>query len=436
MKCPVCRDESAIWENIDRLRLKQFTIDEKTKEKIPIGMSMCSVCGFVTFLGKHKTEAEINEYYKKSYRPAPQVQNLFTGERKLQYHIHFLSTLFDEWKKEGIDKPVVGEIGSAYGMFLNWIKQCFPDSEICGTELTETFKRVAFHEYGIKLQDDIDRTKKYDLITSFHVLEHQIDPDIKLKEYASLLKDSGLFYLSFPIWFREATNGGQGGFDIDQYWHQDHINSWSEEHAEWIIARAGLEPIMKDTSVYGNTYLLKKSSKEIITMPKFDRAKYLKTAEDIYNAWVLLQENKTAMAIDVYKNCPTAWVFHYELNRAKFDKDKTELDKFIKLAIESCPNSADMLMFAGDVAARYGKYEESQNYLTEALKRKPNSPTILMGIASSFRMRAKKETDKNKKNELLKKSINILRFIMNISTEMMPQAISWSYHDQALIEVE
>ncbi len=427
MICPICRTEPSAWKDISEFRLKK--VDPKGKK---IEFVMCETCGFVTYLGRYQTEAEIKAYYKKEYRPAPQAQNLFTGERKLQYHAHFLAPLFEEWKKAEIDAPVIGEIGSAHGMLLNWIKHCIPYAEIHGTELTETYRRVAFHEYGIKLQDELPKDKKYDLLVSYHVLEHQLDPDLRLQEYASMLKDNGLFYLSCPIWFRDANNNST--FDIEYYWAPDHINSWSEEHLEWIIAKAGLEVVHKDTAIYGNTYLLKKVSTNV-QQPVWDINKNLKIVKDLFDTWIALQENDTARAIATYPNCISAWIHHYELNKGNFHKDLKALNKFLDDAVAACPHSADALTFKGDVLSRYDRYEEAHNAFNLALKKKPNNPTILMGVANCYRKRAMKEKDPVKRELMLRDAINIGRMIMSISTESMGQSLSWVYHDCALLPV-
>lgn len=423
MFCPCCRNTEPKWMNVDHLRLKKS------------GMMMCNHCGFVTY-EKLKSEEEIKEYYRTNYRPGPQANNLFTGERKLQYHERFLSPLFEEWKKAGITKPVIGEVGAAYGMFLNWVRGHFPEADIHGTELTQTYRRVAFHEFNIRLEEDFDFTRKYDLIASYHVLEHQMDPDIMLAKYATCLKDTGVFYLSCPVWFRDANNSGTGGFDVEAYWAEDHINCWSPEHLEYIIARAGLEVIHKNEYVYGNTYILKKSDGKTIQKPKFDSAKYLDIASRMLKAWQKMQENDSASAIEIYKNMPAAWVHHYEFNRANFHKHPEELKKFLAQAVESCPNSHDAHSLAGDIMTRYERYDEAIDHLNKSLKMKPGNPTTLMAIANCFRMKAMKEKDESKKIEMLKQSISILRFVMTISTEALPQAITWAYHDEALIPID
>lgn len=460
MRCPCCDNNE--WKNIDHVRLK------------PMGMAMCQKCGFVSYPKMYKTEEQIKEHYRKSYRPAPNVSNMFTGERKLNYHAAFLKPLFESWRQQNIPDPIIGEIGSAMGLFLNWIKKEFPEAEVHGTELTTTYRRVAKHEFGLDLKEELDLTKKYDLICSYHVLEHQMDPDIWLRRYRDALEDSGMIYLSTPIWFREAVNSGMAGFDIEYYWAPDHINAWGEMHLEYIIAKCGLEIVFKNDDIYGNTYLLKKAD------PKAPPIECdIKTFEDCverqFQLWKHLQENQTALAIETYKNCPTAWIQHYELHRAEFDKQPwSERKKFLDDCIKFCPHTSESMRFAGDIATRYEKYDDAIKYLSESLGKKPNCPVTLFSLSNAYRQKAmktvviarvkelavemgdekalefvrrenaereaRKEPFDMRGNEealkLLHEAMAIMNHIRATSTDMANQAISWIYHDQSLMPVE
>lgn len=397
-------------------------------------MCICQTCAFVSYPSKYKSEEEIKEYYRKEYRGAPQVESLYTGERKLHYHHYFLSPLMDEWKKLGITKPVVGEIGSAFGMFLDWFKNQVPGAEIYGTELTTSMRKVAKYEYGITLTEDFDYTKKYDLIASYHVLEHQLDPDINLKKYRDCLSDSGLLYLAAPIWFRDLDNSSAGGFEIEEYWHPNHINSWSEDHLEYIIAKAGLAIVMKDTAIYGNTYLLKKTDAAPV-MPTFNVEKNIDYMRRALKCWEHIKQNETALALEIMPNCPTAWVHHYEFNRAKFDKDKVALDELMKMAEAACPTTANIFILLGDLRSRYEKYDEALDYFNRGLKYKPNNPTIIMGISNCYRLKAKKEKDPIRKAEYVKASMDALQFIRQSSMEFKNKAISWLFHDATMLDL-
>lgn len=427
MRCPVC--DQTKWKNVDHVRLK------------PSGMAMCEHCGFVSYPKKYQTEEQIKAHYRKDYRPAPTNQNLFSGERKLWYHEMFLRPMIEEWKKAGV-KPAVGEIGAAMGMFLRWFQEQIECESVHGTEWTTSFRRVAAHEFDVKLDEDFDFSKKYDLIVSYHVLEHQMDPDKMLERYANCLKPGGIFYLSTPVWFREATNFGQAGFDIEYYWAPDHINCWGEEHLEEVIKRAGLVSIMKNDNVYGNTYLLRKMTlpefKEAgKSVAKFDQPKYLDAAERMFQCWKHIQENETALAVESYKNCPQAWIHHYEVNRAKLNDNREEMDKFLDMAIKACPNTADVLMMAGDVMQRYERWGDAYKTFEKALAQKPNNPTILMAMANCLRQNAMRMKDNPEKRvELFEKALAIVGRVRSTSLEIAPSAISWIFHDMAHIPFE
>lgn len=397
---------------------------------------MCKGCGFVSYPSKYKTKEQIKEYYRKEYRPGPQVNSLYTGERKLQYHAYFLKGLLESWKKSGKENPVIGEVGSAYGLFLNWMRQQFPNADISGTELTESYRRVAYHEFGLRLTDELDKSKKYDMIASYHVLEHIIEPHKEAQEYYDLLKDDGVFYLSVPIWYREANNSAMPGFSVEIHWAPDHINSWAEEHLEHMLARVGFKIEYKNNNIYGNTYILKKHLPNHALTHDFKPDQYLEKIKKLWALHNYLEEANTVAAIETWPNCPTAWIAHYEYNRANFHKNPDDLNKFMEKAKASCPNSADILIFIGDILTRYERYKEALDVFHEAMKRKPNNDNILMGISNCYRMMAHKSKDEAEKTKLLKESINILRFLMNVSTQSLPQAISWSYQDQAQLPID
>ena len=421
MRCPVC--ESSEWINVDEHRVK------------PEGMCMCKACGFVSYPSKYKSEDEIKEYYRKEYRGAPQVASLYTGERKLHYHHYFLSPLFEEWKKVGLDNPVIGEIGSAFGMFLDWIRGQVPGAEINGTELTTSMRKVAKYEYNLNLTEEFDYTKKYDLIVSYHVLEHQLDPDLNLKKYRDCLSDNGLLYLAAPVWFRDLDNSANGGFEIEEYWHPNHINSWGEDHLEWIIKKSGLSIVMKDSAIYGNTYLLKKTDNVIGEMPMFSPVKCLDYMKRAYKCWEHIKQNETALAIESMPNCPTAWVHHYEFNRAMFDKNKDAREGFMKQAEAACPTSGNIFVLLGDLRSRYEQFDSALAYFGKGLKYKPNNPTIIMGMSNCYRLMALKEKNPIRKAELIKASMDALQFIRKSSMEFRDKAISWLFHDATLLDL-
>ena len=80
-------------------------------------MAICLDCGFVSYPDRYKTKDEIIKYYENDYRSAPQIGNVYTGQRKLHYHSKVLTPVFNRWIETGNKKPVVSDIGAAFGMF-------------------------------------------------------------------------------------------------------------------------------------------------------------------------------------------------------------------------------------------------------------------------------------------------------------------------------
>ncbi len=420
MRCLVCNSTDK-WKNIDHVRLK------------PHGMCMCMGCAFVSYPKKYQTQEEIKAHYRSDYRKAPNVQHTYSGERKLHYHHSFLGEMFEQWREAGRE-PVIGEIGSAFGMLLDWIKKFhFPNGDISGTEWGLGNRMVAREEYGLELTDDLDWSKKYDLLISYHVLEHMMDADKALEQYSAALKDDGFLYLSCPIWFRDAANSGQIGFDLEYHWAPDHINCWSEQHLEYLFAKANLEIVKKNDKTYGNTYLLKRSQKALTpAIDTWTPDALLATCQNLHDAWQALQSNETAVAIEKHPNYPTAWAQHYELMRAPMHKQGwPAIHAFLNQAVAACKNTGDTLVFAADIASRYNQFDYAIDYFARALEIKPNSPNILIGLANVHRQKSMLTKDPAEKNACLRECIKILRHVRATSMELAPQAVTWLFRDEA-----
>jgi SAM-dependent methyltransferase len=340
-------------------------------------MSICTTCGFVTYPDKIRSKAELIEYYKHDYRPAPNFQNLVTGERKLQYHIAFLADTFDQWKKEGKENLVVTEIGSAFGMFLNWFRGIFPKAEMEGVELTRSYVRNAWHLYKIKSRDDFDDSKKYDFIASYKCLEHMAEPDVELKRYLAALKDDGVLYLGVPIWWEQAKNFGASGFDLEYYYSTNHINVWSRSHVEGLIDAAGGEIVKENCTFYDTVYLIKRKSeaKEKVDPIYYQDAELIRG--DMYRlqqASEYFQLGQYSKAIEAWPNYPSAWTAYYEFNRKQFHQNGFDwiYENVIEKAIAACPDDAEIHCLAADICRRYTEYELALDHLDQANRLRPN----------------------------------------------------------------
>lgn len=411
MNCPNCNENK--WESVDAHRIK------------PQGMGICTSCGFVSYPSKWQTEEEIKKHYRSSYRNPPSHANLFSGERKNHFHHKFLLETFEKWKAEGLENPKICEVGAAFGWTLNWIKTVFPKAEIYGTELTTSFRRNAYHEFGINLTEDIDETKKYDLIMSYKVLEHQLDPNKALEKYTKLLTPNGLLYISVPTWFNALYNFGLTGFDIEYYYDPNHINVWTIEMFENIMNRAGFEIIKSDQVIYSSTYLCKPNP-EMKTKPvlKLDVKEMKDKLARIKKAFLFFEENKFDEAIKEWPCYPQAHVSKAEMSR-KLLTEKGWVafqDAIIDPALEACPNTAEVVIMATDFAMRANEFPQAIKYAEVALQMKPENPISLNQLANTMRELALRGKNMKEKIHYFVQAREVCRHLRQVSTQHFKEA--------------
>lgn len=425
MICPICRDTNATWQNVDAFRSKEE------------GMSLCSKCGFTSYPGRYKSKAEIIEYYKKEYRQAPNIGNIYSGERKIQFHAHFLSELMDKWR-EGNKSLVVTDIGSAFGLFLNWWRHQLPNSEVTGVELTTSYVRNAWHLFQIKSLPEFDTSKKYDLIASYKSLEHILDPDIELQSYIDCLKDDGYLYISVPLWFDDLRNFGNSGFDLEYYYSPNHINTWTRKHFEGLLKACGGEVVKENHTYYNATYLVKRND----SLKTADRSAAFEDPEKIkdhmrriFAANEAFQIGQYDKAIEAWPNFPLAWTSHYEHARKSyhdlgFEKIYTE---FCQKALAACNEDADIHFLIADICARYDEYEKAIKHLNVTNKLRPNQPHIFSLLSNSFRAMGKAAKEPADKIKFFEQSRQCAKIMGEVASQCKGEAMTWMMFDNANI---
>ena len=396
-------------------------------------MCICTSCGFVTYPDRVSDKDKMKKYYEKDYRHPPNINNLYTGERKLHYHHAFLQEPLSKWKDTEVE---VLEEGAAFGMFLDWLRRSLlPKASLNGTELTQSFVRNAYYEYNIRLKDKVDTSKKYDLICSYKVAEHQPEIDKVLKGYVDILKDDGYVYISVPTWFETMTNFGVGGFDLEYYYHPDHINVWTKKLFEGLLSKVGLKVIKENHTFYDNTYLCVKDKPGAIY--KEDPKAIEEKMGHIKNAAESFLLHDFDKAIEHFPNFPHAYMNMYEAQRKKLHEKGVEHIKkeFLTKAIKNCPDNGDIEVFAADICGRYKQYEDTFKHLDSSLKLKANNVQSLMLMGSTFIKMAKTEKDPEKSVKLWKEGRNVFGFVSTISSQQRPEATTWKMFCNAQIPI-
>jgi len=405
--CVICGESN--WENIDSLRVK------------PEDMVLCKTCGMIQ-INKFSTKEEIERHYLGAeYRKAPNSTNFHSGNLKLQYHQAFLGEYIKEWK----DKEVsICDIGTAYGMFLHWFKSHVPKANVYGTELTESYTRNAFWEFGLRLTKEIDTSRKYDIISCYKVLEHLFDVNEQLEIYYNSLNDDGYFYVSSPEWFEELGMFGDGSQQtlFDGYFHPDHINVWSRNNHKNILKKHGFKIIKENHTIYSSTYMCVKGEKEKIEYD--DPAKIKENVIKIKQAIDNLTLKKPKEAVELWPNYPEAWLAYYEFTRKEIHAEGAygEVQKFIEKMLKAC-NTPEINSFAGELCRRYKQFDKAKEYFQIAIDMRPNSPNIIRSIANLYHDLYAYTKDYN----YLLQARDAWGFLRNVYRNEFDPATNWIY---------
>ena len=179
--------------------------------------------------GWSKTFPEVIEYDK--YYPSEYYSD---GKQRFPKYVEYLQHLlyYNRAKKLlelNNGKGLVLDIGCGPGHLLNEFNKL---GCICkGIEFTEYAAKIPREKYCLDvIAGDITVVnfgeKKFDIVISWHTLEHMKDPQLALNKMLSVLKTGGLLLLSVPNFgSTEAINAKSSWFHLDVPRHINHFSS-------------------------------------------------------------------------------------------------------------------------------------------------------------------------------------------------------------------
>ena len=147
----------------------------------------CETCSF-KFSSKIPTNKELIKHYDKYGR------NDYLSPVTIKRYNELLDT-FESYKDTGN----LLDVGCGIGYFLEEANK--RGWNVYGTEFTFEAIKIC-KEKGFKIHEGILNPKnykqKFDIITSFEVIEHINNPQEELKNYDLILRNGGLFYCTTP----------------------------------------------------------------------------------------------------------------------------------------------------------------------------------------------------------------------------------------------
>lgn len=329
----------------------------------------CKSCGALAFRVDPSKEEEIKEYYRKVYRPAPNVMNLITTAHKRAYIDAFLSDFLHAAEGKHL---VCGDVGCATGYIPQWLRSL--GHKATGSELTITYRRFAEHFYSVPVAEELDARHKYDLITIYHVLEHLMAPDAKMQHHAGLLADGGRMLVATPEWLRQIEEGsGAVISDFATLYHKDHINVFSENSIKNLFSRVGLKIEKEDHVVYGQTYLLSRGTAGDV----LHRDDYKAVMEHVRlqkSAIEAFARGDLREAVRLYPKFPDAWI---RMIHGEHMKDRAKQADLFADAMRLMPDNAKLKLSFATWLYMGEELEKALACFNDLLKIKPNEDLFI-----------------------------------------------------------
>ncbi len=199
----------------------------------------CYDCGLI-FINPRPTACEMDKFYSQMYRmlykstKKPNDKYITSGTQLLRadFVVANLCKYFD------IDSNFkVLDIGCAEGTLLKSIEKCFRHASLFGLEPDHNFAEYARTKTRASVTsgnfEDTIKTlgrNEFDLVTTTHVLEHILDPNIFLRATWNILKPYGLLYVEVPNISHKDTKG-LGNI------HLGHVLSFSPENLSFLLEK-------------------------------------------------------------------------------------------------------------------------------------------------------------------------------------------------------
>jgi SAM-dependent methyltransferase len=208
----------------------------------------CDSCGHL----QTKPLLNIREFYEQTYAiladsdEEDQLYKTMNGRQVFQTE-HRVNTLLEK-----VQIPPNGtflDLGCAKGLVLSEVSRRRPDVTPFFYEVSERYVRYwrnrANADQWAVGQAPPDWQGRFDLVTSFYVLEHVDQPVQAICQQVRLLREGGILYLLVPNVYANTADLVVA----------DHLQHYSETSLVHLLERSGLEVIDIDDSVHESAFV-------------------------------------------------------------------------------------------------------------------------------------------------------------------------------------
>jgi len=235
VSCPLClaRDnpilETISFESLRQVYLKSAQFDIETCLRQPyqssvLQLTRCQSCG----LEFYPTVLEGNE-------------TLYEHFGKADYYYMADKWEFREALKWIKDSRAVLEVGCGTGVFMEMVRERFPEKRLVGLEYNQTASAIArnkgFDVRAQSIEELASGAEQFDAVCAFQVLEHVPNPDSFLKAVVGCLRGKGVCVLTVP------NPDSFTKFAVNDFGNMPphHLTRWSQNVMRWVAVHHGLE---------------------------------------------------------------------------------------------------------------------------------------------------------------------------------------------------
>jgi SAM-dependent methyltransferase len=200
--CPVCTSE--LYEHLLEGQDNLLHLPGK------FSLVRCKIC-CLTYINPQPTQKTLSRYYESEY-PGNTSHNLKVIARGKGLKKLVLSKIYFSLRKKVINhinrlhpldhsKTTLLDVGCGNGGFL-YVVHTLTGVKGDGLEMDSNASEFARKELGFKIYNSTTKKqrirKKYDIITMFQYLEHDLEPNLTLQKVRKLINEDGLLIIEVP----------------------------------------------------------------------------------------------------------------------------------------------------------------------------------------------------------------------------------------------
>lgn len=292
-------------------------------------MEKCNLCGSNQFKllkfrlregqGLHKVfECEVCSHIQLLPRPTKKEDSIFynknlqdkNSKKVIEYEVLRQNNSYDTRRHVRLIQKLcknnsaeIVDIGSGYGFFVDALVRV-GYKNVVGIEISTERRAISLQYSSVPVIDfDINRHKRhigtFDVVTSFHILEHMADPIIFLKNIKNLLKKNGRLICEVPNVDELMLSTCKAYNDF--YWIRAHLNYFSKKSLKDCFKKAGFKKVRiyfeQRYGLFNLCHWLTTGTPQI-DKPIFEMSQPYRIFEDYYRS-VLSEQGRTDAIIAI-----------------------------------------------------------------------------------------------------------------------------------------